>query len=238
MKTAAETLHPHLDPVLVAVDFSQASAHAIALAGRLASACHASPLRLLHAETLDAPPYFTHEQMATLERERRIARAEAHRFLEEFGRAHTSYPLTTLIEDGSAGEAILRAADDVQLIVMGTHGRRGLTRWWLGSVAEQVLRNSAKPVLVVRGDGAPPTSEPLAIGVAPAAGDEAGAKRYADHLASCTQGRVVERGNGSPNLVVTLSPWPDNEPNAVKHAQTLLQNGTPPLLFVPRSWDS
>ncbi|MGE3513314.1 MAG: hypothetical protein AB7N65_31020, partial [Vicinamibacterales bacterium] len=83
-----------------------------------------------------------------------------------------------------------------------------------------------------------PTSEPLAIGVAPAAGDEAGANRYADHLASCTQGRVVERGNGSPNLVVTLSPWPDNEPNAVKHAQTLLQNGTPPLLFVPRSWDS
>ena len=41
---------------------------------------------------------------------------------------------------------------DADLIVMGTHGRRGLSRYLLGSVTERVVRTSSVPVLVLRAD--------------------------------------------------------------------------------------
>ncbi|MFD1514765.1 universal stress protein [Halomarina rubra] len=46
--------------------------------------------------------------------------------------------------------AIVDATDDVDLVVMATHGRRGLERLLMGSVAEKVLRLSETPVLAVR----------------------------------------------------------------------------------------
>jgi nucleotide-binding universal stress UspA family protein len=53
---------------------------------------------------------------------------------------------------GNPSEEIVRLAqlEKADLIVMGTHGRRGLSRALLGSVAEQVLRTSPVPVLAVR----------------------------------------------------------------------------------------
>ncbi len=53
---------------------------------------------------------------------------------------------------GDALPELLRAADEtnVDLIVMGTHGRTGFDRFYVGSVAEGVLRASSLPVLVVR----------------------------------------------------------------------------------------
>lgn len=50
---------------------------------------------------------------------------------------------------GSAAEAILNEAARADLIVMTSHGRSGLGRWLLGSVAEEVVRKSPCPVLVV-----------------------------------------------------------------------------------------
>ncbi|MBC8422914.1 universal stress protein [bacterium] len=57
-----------------------------------------------------------------------------------------------LVVPGKPVDAILAAADDVGagLIVMGTHGRRGLHRLLLGSVAEAVARRSEIPVMTVR----------------------------------------------------------------------------------------
>jgi nucleotide-binding universal stress UspA family protein len=53
---------------------------------------------------------------------------------------------------GNAAEAIIEsaAADKQTLIAMATHGRSGLDRWLLGSVAEKVLRGASNPTLVVR----------------------------------------------------------------------------------------
>lgn len=62
-----------------------------------------------------------------------------------------------LIDNTASGrsipEAIAEQADawHADLIVVGTHGRRGLSRMLLGSVAEGVVRVSTKPVLLVRG---------------------------------------------------------------------------------------
>lgn len=58
---------------------------------------------------------------------------------------------TTRIVDGEAADAILAATrDGADMIVMGTHGRGGLARAILGSVAEDVIRGSDVPVLTVR----------------------------------------------------------------------------------------
>ncbi|MFB6130153.1 MAG: universal stress protein [Salinigranum sp.] len=59
----------------------------------------------------------------------------------------------TVVTTGTPSRDILAYADEngVDLIVMGTHGRRGLERYLLGSVTERVVRGSDVPVLTVHG---------------------------------------------------------------------------------------
>ncbi len=66
--------------------------------------------------------------------------------------ASENVPVTTVVTEGDACEEILRVAQlqRADLIALGTHGRGGLPRLVLGSVAEGVLRRSKVPVLVVR----------------------------------------------------------------------------------------
>jgi len=54
---------------------------------------------------------------------------------------------------GVESAEILAAAEYSDLVVMSTHGRSGLSRWWFGSVAEQVLRHCSRPLLVQRVTG-------------------------------------------------------------------------------------
>lgn len=57
---------------------------------------------------------------------------------------------TAIVHGGSAEEILDYATQNkVDLIVMSTHGRSGVSRWVFGSVAERVLRHSATPVLVI-----------------------------------------------------------------------------------------
>lgn len=62
---------------------------------------------------------------------------------------------------GTPFELILEYIDDeeIDLVVMGTHGRRGIERYVLGSVTERVLRLSPVPVLAVRAMRAEETEE-------------------------------------------------------------------------------
>jgi nucleotide-binding universal stress UspA family protein len=59
----------------------------------------------------------------------------------------------TIAAYGVVALEILRAASDSDLLAMSTHGRSGPSRWWFGSVAEQVLREARVPLLVVRAGG-------------------------------------------------------------------------------------
>lgn len=137
--------------VLVAVDFGDASARAVAFGGATAAACDAR-LVLLHAEAIEAPPYFTRDQIGALERQREATRAQAEHYLSRFGRRHTQTPFSAVVDDRPPVESILKESAAADLVVMGTHGRRGLTRWWLGSVAERVLREIMTPLLVVHAE--------------------------------------------------------------------------------------
>jgi nucleotide-binding universal stress UspA family protein len=61
----------------------------------------------------------------------------------------------TAVRTGTPHEAILEyaAENDVDVVVMGTHGRTGLDRYLLGSVTEKTVRTADVPVLTVRGAG-------------------------------------------------------------------------------------
>lgn len=59
--------------------------------------------------------------------------------------------IQTMVKSGALGETILNTASEVEadIIVMGTHSRRGLEKILVGSVAENVLRHSSIPVLII-----------------------------------------------------------------------------------------
>jgi nucleotide-binding universal stress UspA family protein len=75
-------------------------------------------------------------------------------------------PVTVMLETigGPAAEQIVAQATEchAELIVMGTHGRRGLRRLALGSDAEEVVRTAPVPVLLVRGEISASASAPQA----------------------------------------------------------------------------
>jgi nucleotide-binding universal stress UspA family protein len=85
----------------------------------------------------------------------RAARETAAQVVVERGRG-LGISMRCLIWEGEPGEAIVEAAtaESVDLIVVGSHGRTGMDRMFMGSVSERVVRTSPMPVLVARGNAA------------------------------------------------------------------------------------
>ncbi len=73
--------------------------------------------------------------------------------------------VSSVVRYGQAANEILAHADahNVDLIAMSTHGRTGVGRWVLGSVAEKVLRAAKTPLLLVRAPGASPEERERAL---------------------------------------------------------------------------
>ncbi|MCU4717038.1 universal stress protein [Halapricum hydrolyticum] len=80
--------------------------------------------------------------------EREQGRAET--IVEEVASRLESVDTRTAVQEGTPHEVILEYADDVDMIVMGTHGYTGFERYMLGSVAEKVVRMADVPVVTVR----------------------------------------------------------------------------------------
>lgn len=134
--------------ILVPVDFGEASAKALAVAAALGRE-YGATLEVLHVEVLEAPPYFTHDQVAALEAQRRNARTAAEAYLRRFVQQHSAADATLVVADGAAASVILQHAKDADAIVMGTNDRGFAAKLWMGSVAERVSRQAAVPVMVV-----------------------------------------------------------------------------------------
>jgi nucleotide-binding universal stress UspA family protein len=75
-------------------------------------------------------------------------------YLEEIAQRFPSLSVTCMVERGRPAEVIIEraAAEKGTLITMATHGRSGISRWLLGSVAEKVLRGTTNPLFLVRGN--------------------------------------------------------------------------------------
>lgn len=113
-----------------------------------------------------------------------------------------------VVAAGDPGDTILAEADsrDADLIAMSTHGRSGLARWVLGSVADKVVHRTAKPLLLVRA-------------------------RDGKEKPAVTIERVLVPLDGSP-LSLSVVPYVE-EVAAPLGASLVLYNGVPPLDVYP-----
>jgi nucleotide-binding universal stress UspA family protein len=139
--------------ILVATDFHESSQRAIDVATRLALAA-GGELTVEH--TVEMPSYSylgmgyaTVDILGPLEEAAQKRLDAAVRALSENG-VHAK----GVLRRGVVWEHILDEANEANadLIVMGTHGRKGVVRALLGSVAEKVVRMSPIPVLTVHGE--------------------------------------------------------------------------------------
>jgi CBS domain-containing protein/nucleotide-binding universal stress UspA family protein len=156
--------------VLVPINFDEGAGPALAFARQITESSRAT-LHLLHVLSTIAVPG---EPKSDISRQIEDAR----KALQQLAALHLDgLPYQVLIRSGDVVKSIVEAAqaDNADLILMPTHGRRGIPRWVLGSVAERVVRNAACPVLTFRPDAAggdisvsdvmsrnPPTVSPLA----------------------------------------------------------------------------
>ena len=138
--------------ILVPTDFSAYADQALAYAIALAQALQAR-LTLLHVFHLsplsvgEMPPAVLtatlHEMETNAQQRMQATLARVH---------HAGLQVDSAIIEGLPFQTILDTAKDkgVDLIIMGTHGRTGLTHVLMGSVAEKILRLAPCPVLVTR----------------------------------------------------------------------------------------
>lgn len=138
----------HITRLLVGVDLDDSSGVAVRTAAMLARAFGATAVAV-HAETLTMPAYFTSGQVAALEEERQRAQDAIAGEVRAFVGLHGGAGFEVMVEEGPAADVILRLAEQVDLVVVGTRRLHGVRRWWLGSVAEAVVRRSPVAVLVV-----------------------------------------------------------------------------------------
>jgi nucleotide-binding universal stress UspA family protein len=141
-----------LRTILYATDLADDSEYGFRLACALARDQQA---RLVVLHVAEPPPFITYREM-----EKQFEKLAGYR-RELLDKLHGLRPgapgvdIEYRLEDGDPATEILQLARVLQsdLIVLGTHGRRGLDRLLLGSVAEQVLRKAPCPVLTARVPG-------------------------------------------------------------------------------------
>jgi nucleotide-binding universal stress UspA family protein len=140
--------------LLVATDFSAASAGALEFAVDLARLLRAK-VTLAHVYATPLPILTGETSLVTAEVLNQVV-IQSQAALNEATAPYrgSGVPLATLAREGDAARAIplLAAELNADLVVLGTHGRQGLARAFLGSVAEQVLRTADVPVLIRRAE--------------------------------------------------------------------------------------
>jgi nucleotide-binding universal stress UspA family protein len=138
--------------ILVPVDFSEASERALVYALDLAKSTGGT-VHVMHAFELPIIGFPDGTLVATAEMAAKIvdsAQSSLSALVAKY--ESTSVPLTAALKQADPRAAILAVAKelDAELVVMGTHGRRGLAHALIGSVAESVVRTSPIPVLTLR----------------------------------------------------------------------------------------
>lgn len=130
--------------VLLANDESEGARKARNSAFKLATAYDATVYALYVIETRFGSSgqiwNLLDQQAKTLSREVRVQGAQA------------GIDVTTVTREGVPEQEIrdLAEENDIDLIILGTHGREGIDKFVMGSVAASVLRNASRPVLTVR----------------------------------------------------------------------------------------
>ena len=141
-----------LQKIVCALDLSEHSRQVAEYATMLAKMSGASIVAVYAAPTLTQYTGF-HVPPNTIDSFVGEIVSGAEKAMADFVAEHFPDPhVKAQVVVGNAAEEILRLAEneDADLIVMGTHGRKGIDRILFGSVAEKVVKNSSRPVLTIR----------------------------------------------------------------------------------------
>jgi nucleotide-binding universal stress UspA family protein len=167
--------------ILVPVDFNPLATAALEYAAQVAAQANAT-LVVLYADTFEPPVEFTAIQAPALTTAIAESRARAADELAEYVNEHVPETLSmeTEVREALPVPAILAAIAEHQpdLVVMGTHGRGGLSRLLFGSVTEAVLRDAKVPVLTM--NRVDPTMPPRTVYGAHPLAELFGATKVAD----------------------------------------------------------
>ncbi len=147
--------------VLIALDFNPTAQHILEAGYELARSMGAEVI-LMHVvadytyySSLDYSPILGFDQFSNLGAVQldSVTQLEnaANEYLEHLKAQLGDASIKTLIKDGDAGDAIIEASDNlgVDVVVLGSHSRRGLDKILMGSVAEKVLRKSKIPLYII-----------------------------------------------------------------------------------------
>jgi len=147
------------ETVLVPTDGSEPATAALEFALETVPEAHIVVYHAINPLTVarEADSYTIHEEFWS--EQLQAAKTDAEDLLEEAerraGESDVGVDIDT--EIGAPADAIVRYIKQraIDHVVMGSHGRTGLTRVVLGSVAEKVIRRSPVPVTIVHGTGSP-----------------------------------------------------------------------------------
>lgn len=139
--------------ILCPVDMGPATPAILRWAGYFA-AHYGARVRILHAEWFEYPPYFLSSQTQELAGAAKRSRAVLEKLLDKLVRENlrAGIPYEIEILEGHPLETILARLARLQpdLIILGSHGRSGLERMRLGSIAESILQKSTVPALILK----------------------------------------------------------------------------------------
>jgi nucleotide-binding universal stress UspA family protein len=148
-RMAPRSMMPRLETILLATDGSTASEPASEQAIDLATQVQA---RLLVVSVLASARQPTEAAASAGDPDSRDSMAARAQGIVQRAKA-AGANATYMVWEGEAGEAIVAAADSesADLIIVGSHGRSGVSRFLIGSVSDFVVRHAHCPVMVVRG---------------------------------------------------------------------------------------
>jgi nucleotide-binding universal stress UspA family protein len=137
--------------ILVPTDFTETSEHALEWAIQMASRL-GSAITVMHAYELPIVGLPDATIIPSGDIAARIAEA-AHRALDKTLERHkdSGVPIAAVLREGVPWQAINHVADEIHadLVVLGTHGRKGIARALLGSTAEKVVRSAHHAVTTI-----------------------------------------------------------------------------------------
>jgi nucleotide-binding universal stress UspA family protein len=138
--------------ILVPLDGSQTAENVLPFARCFARSLQAPVELLAVVDIAEMARHISAEQASMLRTLIDDQTRRLEHYLESVAKKLPAGAVQCAVRKGNAAEVIIEsaAADKQTVIAMATHGRSGLDRWLLGSVAEKVLRGASNPTLLVR----------------------------------------------------------------------------------------
>ena len=138
----------NIKKILIAVDEASTSEKVVLYGYNLAKQLNAEValISAVDTEFMITEGDITQDELAEMQEENL---KQSHQLL--IYKIFNNREITTFIKRGEPDEIIIKTAEEwnADLIILGTHGRTGLSHLLIGSVAEEVIRHSTKPTLII-----------------------------------------------------------------------------------------